>query len=164
MKTPKKRKLQRKTNYSTRLKLLKAGKNRVVIRKTNKYLNVQYVESHEAKDKVIVSFSSKDLLKHGLDKSYKGSLKSIPAAYLTGYLAGKEIIKKDPDNESILDIGLQRKISGGRLFSVLKGLVDSGLKIKYNEKVFPKVERIEGKHLKENIQKEFEKIKQTITK
>ena len=163
MKIPKKRNRNRKTNYSTRLKLLKSGLPRVVVRKTNKYIIVQYVKSKEAKDKVILSVSSRDLLKHGFPKELKGSLKSIPASYLTGYLAGKKILEKSKE-KVILDLGLQRSIRGNRLFAALKGLADSGLEINHDEKVFPKNERITGNHLKNNLKEEFQKIKQEIAK
>lgn len=163
MKIPKKRKLQRKTNYSTRLKLLKSGIPRIVVRKTNTYLVVQYVISNESKDKVVLSVSSRELLKNGWPKELKGSLKNMPAAYLTGYLAGKKIIEKSKD-KVILDLGLQRSIAGNRLFAVLKGLVDAGVNIAHDKKVFPNDERISGKHLKENVQKEIIKVKGKIVK
>ena len=136
MKTPKKRKRERKTSYKKRFEMLKSGIPRIVIRKTNKYLTVQYIESTNAKDKIIVSVSSRELLNLGWPEKFKGSLKSISAAYLTGFLAGKKIISKGK-NKSILDIGLQRNVSQGRIYSALKGLVDSGIDISHNEKVFP---------------------------
>ena len=149
LKTPKKRKREFKTSYSKRFGFLKSGLNRVVVRRTNLYLNVQLVESHEAKDVVLVSVSSRDLLKNGWPKEKKGSLKSIPAAYLTGYLAGKRMLEKSK-GKVILDIGLQRNKPNGRLYSIMKGLVDAGIDIAHDEKVFPHGERIEGKHLKES--------------
>lgn len=161
MKIPKQRNIQRKTNYSTRMKLLKSGLPRIVVRRTNKYLVVQYVISEEAKDKVILSISSRELLKNGWPKELKGSLKSIPAAYLTGYLAGKKILEKTKE-KVILDLGLQRSIHGGRLFAVLKGLIDSGANMIGDEKTFPKAERLEGKHLKDNVQEIVNKVKESI--
>ena len=163
MKTPKARKRQRKTNYSTRMKLLKSGIPRIVVRKTNRYLIVQYITSEEAKDTVILSVSSQNLLKHGWPKELAGSLKSLPSAYLTGYLAGKEILEKT-DGKVILDLGLQRSLKGNRLFAALKGIVDAGVNIAHDGKVFPSDERIEGKHLKENVQKEIIKVKEKIVK
>jgi large subunit ribosomal protein L18 len=160
LKTPKKRKRERKTSYSKRFGFLKSGLARVVVRKTNLYLNVQLVESDEAKDKVILSVSSRDLLEHGWPKEKKGSLKSIPASYLTGYLAGKEIIKKEK-GKVILDIGLQRNKAHGRLYAVLKGLVDAGVDIAHSTDVFPSDERIDGKHLKE-LESKIQEIKSKI--
>ena len=163
MKMPKKRKREKKTNYSTRLKILKSGLPRVVVRKTNKYIIVQQVSSSEAKDRVIVGITSKDLLKHGWPEKAKSSLKSVTAAYLTGYLAGKKILEKNK-GKVILDIGLQRNLPGTRLYAVLKGLVDAGLDIPHDEKVFPNEERIQGKHLKQDFQNDFNKVREAIAK
>ncbi len=163
MKTLNKRKRQRKTNYRKRFKLLKAGLSRVVIRKTNKYINIQFVSSYEAKDKVIIGVSSIDLLKYGWPKEKKGSLKSIPASYLTGYLAGKKTLNGKRD-KFILDIGLQRNVHGGRIYAALKGVIDSGVNIAYNKDVFPSDERIKGKHLNYQFEKEFQLILNSLEK
>ena len=96
----KRRRRENKTDYKLRMNLLKSGKNRIVIRKTNKYFIVQVVESRESQDKVLVGVSSKDLLKNGWDKEFSGSLKSLPAGYLTGLLFAKKI--EDKKNEFIL--------------------------------------------------------------
>jgi len=159
-----KRKAQKKTDYKNRIGLLKSGLPRIVIRRTNRYLIVQLIESIEAKDKILAGVSSKQLIAQGLDKKFENSLKSIPAAYLTGYLTGKKIIEIIKDKEVILDIGLQRNIAGSRLYAVLKGLKDAGVNINCDEKIFPSDERIEGKHLKEEVQKAFNNLKEKIIK
>ena len=46
---------------------------------------------------------------------------------------------------------MQRTIAGARIFSVVKGLIDGGLKISANEKIFPSRERTEGEHLKPEL-------------
>ena len=92
MRTIKRRRKEGKTDYKKRLGLLKSKKPRIVFRRTNKYLIVQYIESKEAKDKVIITITSKNLLKYGWPENATGALKSIPAAYLIGYLIGKQII------------------------------------------------------------------------
>jgi len=158
MKTLKKRKNQRKTDYKRRLLLLKSGKPRIVARKTNKYITLSYVESKEAKDKIIHATTSKDLLKHGWDKEKSGSLKSITASYLTGLLLANKIKGK----EAIFDTGLNRNVKKSRIYAALKGLVDGGVKINCDKKIFPEEDRIKGKNLKNKIN--FEKIKQKITK
>lgn len=162
MKIDIRRKREAKTDYYVRMRLLKSGLPRIVIRKTNRYINIQYVKSREAKDRSLLSVSSKNLIKFGWPKNFEGKLKSIPASYLTGYLAGKEIIKKGYKEDSILDIGLARNVLGSRLYAALNGLVDAGVKIKYNDKAFPKKERIEGKHMDKNVQVILNKIKETI--
>ncbi len=154
MKIQKKRRRENKTDYKQRLGLLKSEKPRVVIRMTNKYAIVQLVESDEARDKVITGISSKDLINNGWDKKFAGSLKSIPACYLTGLLMAKKIRDKDV----ILDIGMARNSAGGRIYALTKGLVDGGVKLNADEKVFPSKERIKGEHLKEDIKKIISKI------
>ncbi len=160
-KIQKQRKQERKTNYKKRLGMLKSGKNRIVIRKTNNYIIMQLVYSSEAKDKVIFGVTSRELLKNGWSENLKGSLKSLPACYLAGYLFGKKLIEKE-EKEKILDIGLARNIHGGRIYAALKGIVDAGVEIKVNEKVFPSDDRIMGKHLKEDVQKVFNEVKEKI--
>ena len=159
MRTQKKRRKQGKTDYKLRLNLLKSGLPRIVIRKTNRYLIVQLVESVEARDKIIAGVTSKDLIKQGWDEKYSGSLKSVPAGYLTGLLMAKKIKDK---KKIILDLGMQRTIPGNRIYSVVKGLVDGGVNLNVNEKVFPSEERIAGKHLKQEIQDLIKSVKEKI--
>ena len=85
----KRRRRERKTNYLKRRRLLSGQKTRIVIRKSNRYIIIQAVESRFAQDKIITSCLSKSLLEYGWPKEKSGSLKSLPAAYLTGLLFGK---------------------------------------------------------------------------
>tara|TARA_Y100000310_G_scaffold216080_1_gene217066 strand:+ start:3497 stop:4009 length:513 start_codon:yes stop_codon:yes gene_type:complete len=159
--TQKRRRKENKTDYKLRLGLLKSGKPRIVIRKTNKYFIVQAVESHEAQDKVIAGITSKDLMKNGWGEKLKGSLKSLPAGYLTGLLFAKLFAKKINNEKTgfILDLGMVRTINGNRIYAVVKGLVDGGLNIKVNETVFPVEKRLDGEHLKPEVKEMISKIK-----
>lgn len=132
--TIRRRRREGKTDYKARFGMLKSGIPRVVVRRTNKYIISQIIISDVAQDRVVASFNSKDLMKNGWPEKLKGSLKSLPAAYLTGYGLGKN--SKDY-KEGILDIGLQRNISKSRLYAFVKGLIDSGFKIPMNEEVLP---------------------------
>ncbi|MBS3072710.1 50S ribosomal protein L18 [Candidatus Pacearchaeota archaeon] len=161
MRTVRKRRNENKTDYKLRIGLLKHGKPRIVIRKTNKYLTAQYVQSQNAKDKVLISVTSKDLVKHGWPKELSGSLKSIPAAYLTGYILGKKIIDKYKESGSILDTGLYRNIHGSRIYALVKGIIDSGVSIPHNEKIFPSEDRLNGKNMKKDISNLVKKIKES---
>lgn len=163
MKTQKRRRLKGKTDYKKRLNLLKSEKPRVVCRRTNKYFLTQYIISEESKDKVLITIRSKELINYGWPKEDWGSLKSLTAGYLTGYLIGKKIINKKLEIP-IVDFGMQRVLHGKRVFSFLKGLIDSGLKIKCDEKCFPAEERIMGKHLKKDFSEIFNKVKMEIEK
>ena len=159
----KRRRKENKTDYGKRVGLLKSGFPRVVFRKTNRYITTQYVTSKEAQDKVEFGLTSKDLLKHGWPKEFQGSLKSIPAAYLTGFLFGKKIIEKKL-KMPIIDIGMTRNIHKNKVFGFLKGLKDSGVDIKCEEKYYPDENRIKGKHLKNDFSKTFEEIKLKMQK
>ncbi|MBT4376344.1 50S ribosomal protein L18 [archaeon] len=163
MKTVKRRRKENKTDYLNRLKLLKSEKPRLVFRKTNQYVICQYVISEEAKDKVQFGVTSKVLLKHGWPEKFKGSLKSIPATYLTGYFIGEKI-QKDKLETPIVDFGMIRTLHKNKLFAFIKGLIESGLEISCPEEAFPEEERIQGKNLKEDFSKYFEAIKTKIDK
>ena len=80
------------TDYKSRLNILKSGIPRVIVRVTNRYIIAQYVESKEAQDAVLKNVNSKELLKYGWPKM--GSIKSIPACYLAGFLLGKKVLFK----------------------------------------------------------------------
>ena len=161
MKTLKRRRKEHKTDYLKRIKLLKSSSPRVVFKKTNKYIMAQYVKSKEAQDKVEIGVSSKILIKYGWPKEFRGSLKSIPASYLTGLLIGKKILGKKLE-KPIVDFGMIRVLHKNRTFAFLKGLKDSGIKVECKEEFFPNKDRIRGKHLKKDFSKIFEEIKSKI--
>ena len=150
-KLDKRRRLECKTNYTKRLILLKGNYPRLVVRKTNKFIILQIVETTRAKDKVICNVNTKDLLKHGWPEEKKGSLKSISASYLAGLLLGKKCKEKIKGN-IILDSGLIPNTKGSRVYAAVKGVSDSGIDIKYNEKVMPSEERIKNYDFFEKVQ------------
>jgi large subunit ribosomal protein L18 len=161
MKTQKRRRNEGKTNYLVRMKLLKSEKPRVVFRKTNKHVIAQYIKSEAGQDSVIFGVTSKALIKYGWSEKFVGSLKSVPASYLTGYLAGKKVIKEEME-EPIVDLGMQRPVKKSKVFAFIKGLVDSGIKIKCDSENFPEEERLEGRSTKEDISKMVAEIKGKI--
>lgn len=156
---PFKRKLQGKTNYKKRLELLKSQKLRVVVRKSLKNITVQAVEYHPEGDKTLFSVTTQELKKFG----WKGYGKNTPAGYLVGYLFGIRAQQKKI-TEAILDQGLYLTRQGTVTFSVLKGLIDSGMKIPHDPKIFPKEDRVQGKHISEDIAKQFIAVKANIQK
>jgi large subunit ribosomal protein L18 len=158
LRTLKRRRLECKTDYKLRLGLLKSTFPRIVIRKTNKYFIVQIIKSEEAQDKVILGVTSKDLIDYGWNEKMGGSLKSISAGYLTGLLVANKI----KDGEFIIDLGMAKNHSGGRLFSVIAGLVEGGLNIHANKEVFPSKERLMGEHLKPEVKKNVLEVKEKI--
>jgi len=154
----KRRRRESRTDYKLRTGLLKAGIPRIVVRRTNKYFILQAVESNEAQDKVIATVTSKDLSKNGWDAKAGGSLKSIPAGYLTGLLLAKKLGK----GKFIMDLGMARTESGSRVFAVVKGLIDGGLDISADEKAFPSEERLNGEHLKDDVKAMIGKVKEGL--
>ncbi len=158
LRTIRRRRRENKTDYKLRMGLLKSALQRIVIRRTNKYFIVQVVESEEAKDKVVFGITSKDLIESGWNEKFAGSLKSIPAAYLTGYLAAKKIKKEN----YIIDLGMAMNQNAGRNYAVIAGLIEGGLKIKADEKIFPPKDRLMGEHLKPELKEMISKVKANI--
>jgi len=158
LRTVKRRRLECKTDYKLRFGLLKSSLPRIVIRRTNKYFIVQAVKSHEAQDKVIFGLTSKDLLSYGWDAKFAGSLKSIPAGYLTGYLTAKKLEK----GKYIIDLGMAVNKQAGRNSSVVAGLIDGGLDISAGKEILPKKEILSGKNTKDGVAKMIENLKNKI--
>lgn len=140
--TIKRRRLESKTDYVARRKLLVSGKARVVVRKTNRYIVAQIVTSSLAQDRVIVGASSAELTSQGWPASLSGSLKSLPAAYLTGLLLAQRA--KGTVQEVILDIGMQRNSKIGRLYALVAGLIAGGVNVPHNPESLPDQKRIES--------------------
>ena len=88
----------------------------------------------------MTSVNTKELLKYGWPDNKRGSLKSIAAGYLGGLLIGKKTKVK----KVILDTGLIPSTHGSRIYAVVKGILDAGIDISCNEKVFPSEEKIKG--------------------
>lgn len=159
MRIRKRRRREGKTNYSTRIKMLKSGKPRAIFRISERYLLAQYATSNEAQDKIEMNVSSKELLKFGWPKST--SIKNIGAAYLLGFLFAKRILKNKMENP-IVDFGMQRTLHKTRVFGFIRGLTEGGLRIDCKKEALPPEERINGEHLK--IKVDVEKIKAGIEK
>ncbi len=141
---PFRRRREGRTHYGKREKLIVSGTPRFVIRPTNKHVAAQVIQAKPEGDQVLASAHSSELKEFG----WRASCGNLPAAYLTGLLAGKRA-KANGVSEAILDIGLHARGPGSRIFAATKGASDVGLKIPYEEKVAPNAERIKGKHVVE---------------
>ena len=158
MKTLRRRRLERKTDYKARLELLKSEIPRLVVRKTNKYIIAQIVKTENAQDSVLLGITSKILLSKAWAESHEGSLKSLQAAYLTGFLIGKLAQSKNI-KQVILDIGLHRNVHKSRLYAVSKGAIDSGLKMPHAQEALPTEKDLQkNEKLKNLINRIKEKI------
>jgi len=86
-------------------------------------MHVQFVKYEFKGDKTLVEEISRNIRKHGW-KAHRGSM---PAAYLTGLLAGKKALQKGID-DCIVDIGLHATNSSV-LYAAVKGVIDSGVRV-----------------------------------
>ncbi len=139
-KVPRRRRREGKTNYYKRYKMVRSKRIRVVVRKTNKYIWVQFVYPTPVGDYTLAAAHSRELVKYF---GWKGGTKNTPAAYLTGLLAGLRA-KKLGIEYAVPDIGLHRPTRGAKVFAALKGVVDAGIKVPLDESIVPSDERMRG--------------------
>jgi len=131
-----------RTNYKKRRKLITPGTPRLVVRPSNKHIAAQLVQAKPNGDLILASAHSSELKEFG----WKAPCGNMPAAYLTGLLAGRRA-KANGVTEAILDIGLHARGPGSRIFAVAKGAVDAGLNVPHDDSTFPSKERIQGEHI-----------------
>lgn len=93
-------------------------------------------------DVVVAAAHSRELKKLG----WKGSGKSVPAAYLTGLLAGQKA-KKQGVERAIVYSGIKPLRAASRVAAAVKGVINAGIEIPVDEKVLPPEERIKGEHI-----------------
>jgi large subunit ribosomal protein L18 len=144
---------EEKTNYRKRKHLLMGRRDYITVQISSQNTLVQIHKPEMQGDKVLASAHSRYLL----GKGWKGSRKNIPAAYLTGYLAGKKALGKGV-KAAVLYSGTRKYTQ--RMAAALKGVIDAGLEVPADSETFPNEERISGKHLK--VQNEINKVKSAI--
>ena len=148
------------TDYRRRLKLLKGGNSRAVVRVSNTRVVCQVVSWERDGDKVELSVTGEDLVsRYGWPEA--NSRKNIPASYLVGYALGKSALAAGHD-EAVLDIGLAASSNGNRVFAALKGMVDAGLEIPHGESVLPSEDRLNGAHIDDSYASLVEATKSKI--
>ena len=113
------RRLEGKTDYKKRKSLLLNRGVFVSPRVTGKHIIVQYSKPTNKGDNILSSTNSNQLNKMG----WKGSGKSLPAAYLIGLLSGYKALKSDV-SEAVLYTGIERYMHASRISAILKGIVD----------------------------------------
>ena len=144
---------EEKTNYKKRGTMLMGKRDFITVNITNENTQVQILKPGMTGDRIISSAHSRYLL----DKGWKGSRKSVPAAYLTGYLAGKKALGQGA-KDAILYTGTRKYTQ--RMAAALKGVIDAGVEVPANEETFPSDDRINGDHL--TVKNDVPKIKSTI--
>ncbi len=148
------RRREGKTDYRRRQRLLRGEMPRAVVRKTLNQTLVQIVEAEANGDHVVASARSLDLKEHG----WTVGTGNVPAAYLTGFLAGRRAVAKGI-KDAVLDIGVQEPTKGGRVFAALQGLVDAGVKVPHDKEILPAKARLRGEHIGEAVAKAFDAVK-----
>ena len=144
---------EEKTNYRKRSTMLMGKRDFIAVTISNQNTQVQVLTPGMTGDKVVSSAHSRYLI----EKGWKGSRKSISAAYLTGYLAGKKALSQGA-KDAILYTGTKRYTQ--RMAAALKGVIDAGLEVPASEETFPSEDRINGEHL--TIKNDIPKMKSTI--
>lgn len=159
------RRREGKTDYYQRQRLIVSGKNRMVIRKTNRHIIIQLVAAQMEGDYTLVHVNSKELENYG----YKGYLGNTPAAYLAGMLFAVRA-QKAGYTDAIADLGLQVASAGARVFAAIKGAVEAGLEIPVGEDILPDDDRCNGTVIAEYDEKfadlpaNVEAVKEAIMK
>ncbi len=154
---PFRRRREGRTDYRVRSKLLRGQKPRAVVRKTLNQTIVQIVTADAAGDRVVAAAQSRELKEQG----WSAGTGNLPAAYLTGFLAGKRALAKGV-KEAVLDIGVQRPSKGGRVFAALQGLLDAGVAVPHSAEVLPTKERLQGAHIRQDLPTQFDVVKSKL--
>jgi len=154
---PFKRRWMQKTDYAARLKLLKSGLPRLVVRRGNDNVHIQIVQYDAPGDKTLVEEISKNLKKFG----WKGHCGNLPAAYLTGFMLGKKAAKAGIAS-AVFDIGLHMSTKGNALYAAVKGVKDAGVDVAVGDEILPNEARIRGEHINPDVVKNFEEVKAKI--
>jgi large subunit ribosomal protein L18 len=141
---PMRRRREARTDYHQRLRLLKSGKPRLVARKSNQQVRAQLVITGPQGDRTLASAESGDLADYG----WEAPTGNLPAAYLTGLLAGRRAVAAEVET-AVLDIGLNSPTPGSKVFAVQEGAIDAGLEIPHNDDVLAEWPRTRGEHIAE---------------
>lgn len=166
------RRREGKTDYQARRALTTQDKRkyntpkyRLVVRFTNKDIICQIVAARLAGDEVQTAAYAHELPRYGI----KHGLTNFSAAYCVGLLAARRHLQKlgldetykgveEVDGEmyeiedeedrrpftALLDLGLVATSTGNKVFAVMKGAIDGGIRVPHSEKRFPAYSKEEG--------------------
>ncbi|MDA4125214.1 MAG: 50S ribosomal protein L18 [Thaumarchaeota archaeon] len=147
------------TDYRSRKRAITSKGVLLVVRISNKNVSAQFVQPTVKGDMVVASAHSRELPQLG----WHGSLKSTPACYLLGMVAGKKALAKGV-KEAFLYNGLDPFIRGGRMVAFAKGVVDAGVSVPIGEEALPSEERLSGKSISEYAAKLSSESKEAYEK
>jgi large subunit ribosomal protein L18 len=153
---PLKRRRDGRTDYGKRREMWKSGHPRAAVRISNNHARVQLIQYSDSGDSVIASAFSGDLSEYGWD----GHTGNIPAAYLTGVLAGYRAQEEGVES-AVADLGRYAREYGSRHYAALRGLKESGLDIPVDEAPFPANDRVKTEHM-DGMAGTFQDVLQTI--
>jgi large subunit ribosomal protein L18 len=114
------------------------------VRKTNTTTIVQLVNAGTIGDYTVATAKSSELEAFG----WQAATGNIPAAYLTGLLAGLRAKSSEIEN-AILDIGLHPPVKGSKIYAALKGVLDAGIEVPHDPEILPDEDRLAGAHVVE---------------
>lgn len=121
---------------------------RVVVRRGLAHMHVQFIVYEQRGDRTASETISKSLRNYG----WKGHCSNLPAAYLTGLLAGLQARAKGI-NEAVLATGLQTSVKGSALYACAAGIRDAGIMLPLGSEIVPGKERIAGTHIADYAKK-----------
>ncbi len=148
------RRREGKTDYSKRFAMVKSGLPRMVVRKSNKNVTIQFVEFDPKGDRILLTVNGEQLKK----KFGWPSKRNSWTAYLAGLYAGRLASEKGVES-FIFDMGRYTATKGNMLFAALKGAVDAGLKSDFDEEMVPS-DKLSSPP--EDIKNAFEEAKRNI--
>lgn len=128
------------TDYKARRRAVSSGGTLLTVRVSSKNVSAQFIHPMVKGDEVISASHSRALRKLG----WKGSMKSVPACYLLGLLAGKKAKGKGVE-QAYLYNGPAPFIRGSRVSAVVKGVKDAGIQIPISDDVLPSEDKMSGK-------------------
>jgi len=139
------RRREGRTDYQQRRGLVLSGLPRLVVRGSLRNMTAEIAKAELSGDKVIAYAHSAELTKK---YGWRGDSGNTSAAYLVGLLCGFKALNQGIE-KAVLDIGLHHPSKGSRVFAVLKGALDAGLLIPFDEAKLPDQKRIAGEHVAE---------------
>jgi large subunit ribosomal protein L18 len=130
------------TDYRVRRKAVSSHGVLLAVRISDKNIIAQFIRPQVGGDKAIVSVHSHALQKLG----WKGSMKSPPASYLMGLVAGRRALDKGIKQAYVYN-GVRPFVKGSRVAAFAKGVTDSGVAIPMSDDAYPSPERLNGKFI-----------------
>ncbi|MDR0334934.1 MAG: 50S ribosomal protein L18 [Methanomassiliicoccaceae archaeon] len=155
-KVPFRRRRDNRTDYYKRKRLLAGGELRAVVRRSSRNVTIQFAKFGMDGDSILTASTSAELKAFG----WEHACSNIPAAYLTGYLAGTKA-KKAGIGKAVLDIGMQTPAKGAVLFAALSGILDAGVDVPHGD-VLPTDERLFGDHIGGGLEADVNSVRVAI--